>query len=147
MRLRGRIDEDRLNRLTRENYNRFTYFICGPPGFTATMKKILKKHRTDVSRIITEDFSATNRFSQVLFPRDRTTRLTYAFSLLSLTVGVLLIMAIDLIRAVPKLEVADNLHVIQVQRGQSTGSNPNENKSGHCPNRTLCNNTYKLRDF
>ncbi len=108
--LRGRITESRLNQLTGENYNRFTFFICGPQGFINGMKNILEQHGTETDRIVTEEFLVAGKLSDSLLPKDQSARMVYFLSAASLTIGTLLIMGMDLVRAVPKLAVAYSTH-------------------------------------
>jgi len=105
--LSGRIDETRLNQLTGEQYNRFTYFICGPKSFNKTMKRTLSDHNTNSERIVTEEFTPSSQVGSVsLIPKRSITRWTYGLTGASLVLGTAFIMTIDLARAIPKITKA-----------------------------------------
>jgi len=100
----GQISDDKLNQLINHRYNRFTYFICGPRGFTKNIKTMLAKHNTDPTRIITEEFTPTSQTNSLsTAPKLSISRMTYYLTGASLALAIGLIMMVDLARAVPKL--------------------------------------------
>jgi ferredoxin-NADP reductase len=107
--LNGRINEERLLNLTNGNFNKFTYFVCGPVGFTSKMKQILIDNKTDPARIISEDFSPSSQVEGITSgSRFSINKLTYGLSAAALVIAVGIFMSIDLVRIVPKLVSANS---------------------------------------
>jgi ferredoxin-NADP reductase len=105
--VQGRINQDIISQVTGTQYNRFTFFICGPQNFISGMKDILRSNGTNPDRIVTEEFAPSNQLSSALLPKDKASRWTYALSGFSLVIGILFIMGLDLVRAVPRIQLAD----------------------------------------
>ena len=119
----GRINEDHLNQLTSGQYNRFTHFICGPKNFNKGMKAILAAHGTDPERIVTEEFTPSSQADSVATaPKYNISRWTYALTGVSLVLGTIFFMGLDLVRAVPKLVNAQAATTTTAQ-SQSTNTN------------------------
>lgn len=116
----GRITAGHLRQLTRGNFNACNFLLCGPPSFVNAMRATLEAQGTDPEHIITEAFATKAATSNLLLPKDRTTRLTYAFSALALLVGTALITSVDLARYVPKYMSA----VQAVSTARQTGTTP-----------------------
>jgi len=119
---RGRIDEKRIRELTQGQYNRFTYFICGPKHFMKGMKHILTDNQTESHRIVTEEFTPASPLSQALAPKDSLSRWTYAFSGASLVFGVALIMILDLVRVIPRTVSAQASQQATTSQNSSSSS-------------------------
>jgi ferredoxin-NADP reductase len=118
--IRGRINESRLSKLTAANYNRFTYFICGPSDFTKSLSSILAKKGTDPARIMTEEFTPSTQVeNSSLMPRYSITRWTYGLTGAALVIGTIFIMGIDLDRALPRLVSADSAKTSVTGQGNS----------------------------
>lgn len=149
--LSGRIDDARLNQLTNEQYNRFTYFICGPKNFNKAMKRTLSDHNTNQERIITEEFTPSSQVGSVsVIPKHSITRWTYGLTGASLILGTAFIMTIDLARALPKITQAETAaqtqSVTQTQNTTpTTASTPitsnNSSNSGSSTNTSATNST------
>lgn len=107
--LPGRITGQRLQQITGGNYNRCTYLICGPRPFIQAMTKLLLSAGTDPARIISEDFMPAHRLGSTLLPKDRASRLAYAFTAAGLVLGSGFIAALDLARFVPRYASAASL--------------------------------------
>jgi ferredoxin-NADP reductase len=120
--LKGRINEERLDQITAGNYQNFTFFICGPKGFTSSMKSILENNNTDPSKIITEEFTPASQVNSIsILPKHSVYRWTYAFTGMTLVLATAFFMAIDLVRAVPKL-VSANAAIQRPLTSQTSGS-------------------------
>ncbi len=101
--LQGRIDKERLHQLTNGQYDRFTYFICGPKQFTKSLRNILLKSNVATERIITEEFTSTNSAAAMdTLPKYSIRRWTYGLAGAALILATFFFMAIDLVRFVPK---------------------------------------------
>ena len=98
----GRIDENWVQRATRESFKGSTYFLCGPKGFVGSLRKQLSGHNVDEGHILTESFTQTGA-TPVLGSRFSLQTWTYAFAALVLLFGTGAIMTLDLMRAVPRL--------------------------------------------
>lgn len=123
--LAGRMNETRLNRLTNRQYNRFTYFICGPKGFTRSMTSILADNDTDPFRIITEEFTPTSQVSNISAASGHSIpRWTYALTGISMVLATAFIMTIDLDRAVPRLVSAQTVQQPTTTTQTTTPINP-----------------------
>lgn len=100
----SRIEEPLLNKLTNQYYNRFTYFICGPKGFTHALKEILAAHDTDPSRVITEEFTPSSQDNIVSSsPKYSISRRTYSATAVSLVLSTAFIMTLDIAHTLPRL--------------------------------------------
>ncbi len=97
----GRLDESLLSKVTNQKWQSFTYFICGPSGFSKTMMKTLKSHDIDEASIMTEAFTQTTSLSWRI-RRHSISSLAYAFTGATLLAGSALIMVIDLVRYIPR---------------------------------------------
>jgi len=117
--LKGRITEERLNKITDGQYNRYSFFICGPGRFIEEMRSILERNGTDDHRIVTEDFVPTNKINEILAPKDKATKITYGLSAATLLFGIAFIMALDLSRAVPKLTAATSNNATTTSQSQT----------------------------
>ena len=122
--VRGRIGEARMNEVTGGRYNSFTYFLCGPKDFMKSIKGTLRTHNTDPSLIVTEEFTPTTQLSSSIAPKDSASRWTYAFSGASLALGIVFIMSIDLLRAVPKIANAQTAQTTSTTQSQPTTTTP-----------------------
>lgn len=124
--LKGRINEQVLKKLTSNNFNKFTYFICGPSGFTENMKQMLLDNNTYASRIITEEFTPSASIEAISNgSRFSISKLTYGFSAAALILAILFISGLDLVRSVPKLVSADSSQ--STSKAQTTNSVTNQN--------------------
>lgn len=102
-RLRGRIDARRLEQLTGGQFNRFTYFICGPKQFTKSLKDLLLSKDVAADMVITEEFTpSTNTASANIEPKFSITRWTFGLTGATLVLATLFFMGIDLVRFVPE---------------------------------------------
>lgn len=103
----GRIDEERLRQLTGGQYDRFTYFICGPKQFTKSLRTTLLNNKAAPESIITEEFSTTSNVADSgSLPTKSVWRLTYGATGAALVLATFFFMAIDLARFVP-----ESLHI------------------------------------
>ena len=119
--LTSRIEETRLTELTADQYNRFTYFVCGPKTFTKSMQTILARHKTSPERIITEEFTPTSQVNAIsLTPKYSIARWTYGLTGASLVLGTAFIMTIDLARAVPKIVSAQAVSATSTSQNKTT---------------------------
>ena len=105
--VKGPIREAHIQRLTEGEYAGSTYFICGPKGFMQAQESALLHQGVDASRVITESFTQSSKLFS--FNGWGASKLTYAFAGLLVLVGVGGIMALDLLRAVPKLASAQSI--------------------------------------
>lgn len=97
----GRVNEDFMRKLTGERWKPFTYFICGPKGFTDDLQGILRSNQVDAERIVTESFTQSTKHSWSLSNMSIPS-LTYLATAATLFIGIAFIMALDLVRFVPK---------------------------------------------
>lgn len=97
----GRVNESLLGKITGQKWQSFTYFICGPSGFSKTMVKTLHSHDVAKDSIITEAFTQTTSLSWRIWNRSISS-MTYLFTSLALVAGVVFIMILDLSRYVPR---------------------------------------------
>lgn len=131
-----RIEEPQLTQLTNNNFNKFTYFVCGPKGFMHAMKEILAVHNTDPDKIITEEFTPSSQDNiAVASPKYSISRWTYSLTALSLVLGTAFIMSLDVARALPKLVNAQSSQTAST----SQTSTPVTNSSGNTSNTTQQN--------
>lgn len=101
--LQGRIDHERLRQLTGGQYDKFTYFICGPKQFTKSLSDTLQKSNVASERIITEEFATTSNAAAIdTLPKYSIRRWTYGLTGAALILATFFFMAIDLVRFVPK---------------------------------------------
>ena len=111
-----RIEEPQLTQLTSNNFNNFTYFVCGPKGFMHAMKEILSIHQTDPSRIITEEFTPTSKDNIAeASPKFSISKWTYSLTALSFALGIAFIMTLDISRVLPKLVSAQSANTTSSQ--------------------------------
>jgi len=107
--INGRISEMHFRKLTQDQLNEFTYFLCGPRLFMESIKSTLLDLDTDADRIITEDFSASSSDKKLsLLPKQSIAKWTYGLTAVSLAAASFFIMTLDLTRAVPKILSAEN---------------------------------------
>lgn len=97
----GRIDSELLRKATNGRLQPYTFFICGPARFSKDMHTLLIQNGVRDNAIVTEAFSQTNGSGWSLRNLD-IAPVTYALAGLALIVGVGAVMAVDLIRYVPK---------------------------------------------
>jgi ferredoxin-NADP reductase len=98
----GRINENHLIQLTNHKFNNYTYFICGPSGFTSTLVEALENNNTDQDRIVTEFFSqgaAKRKNSEVKDLENR----VYYLSAASLLLLIGFVTLLDLANYLPKI--------------------------------------------
>lgn len=133
--LKGRINEQRLKKLTAESFNRFSYFICGTKNFRQDLTATLLSNGTDQWRIISEDFSAANKDIQQVSHRHKAVRFTYGMTAAGIILGTVFIMAIDLVRFVPKVTTAEARQVQSSknasQSSPTTSSTPATSQTGN----------------
>ncbi|MFI5271208.1 MAG: ferredoxin--NADP reductase [Candidatus Saccharimonadales bacterium] len=121
-----RIEEQHLTQLTGNNYNKFTYFICGPKAFMLAIKEALDIHGTEQSRIITEEFTPTSKQNvEYESPKFSIRRWTYGLSAASLVTGVVLFMTLDITHALNKQAAAEAAANAQTTSSQSQTQNTN----------------------
>lgn len=99
----GRVDENFLNRLTGQRWRPFTYFICGPHGFTKSLQNVLINNEVDPERIITESFTQSSSHSWGL-SKMSIPSMTYLVTAFTMLIGIAFIMALDLVRFIPKAQ-------------------------------------------
>ncbi len=143
--LSGRLDEARLGQVTNGQYNRFTYFICGPKPFTEDMQAILESHETDPTRIITEEFTPSSHVNAVSStPRYSISRWTYGLTGVALVLGTVFMMTIDLARAIPRLSNAAASQAATTSQSQpvtSTTSSPTTSSNSTASNQSPSSTT------
>lgn len=101
----GRIDGALLERVTNNRFQPYTFFVCGPSRFNTQMNRILKDHQVSDDRIVSEAFSQATKMT--LRPGWMSIPvLTYALTGLVMLVGIGGVMAMDLIRYVPKVQAS-----------------------------------------
>ncbi|HEY4963830.1 MAG TPA: FAD-dependent oxidoreductase [Candidatus Saccharimonadales bacterium] len=129
--LTGRITEERLMNLTSGNFNKFTFFVCGPISFTSTMKQILINNNTDPDRIISEDFSPSSQVEDINNgARFSINKLTYGLSAAALVLAVGFFMSLDLVRLVPKVVSADSTKSTNTSQSTSSSGSSTSASSG-----------------
>ena len=97
----GRINEERLQRITEDRFNGKTYFLCGPNAFTNGLEETLLRNGVRPDRVVNEAFAQS---SKLFSARGRSLRTgTYMFASVVALLAIVGIMALDLIRSVPKL--------------------------------------------
>jgi ferredoxin-NADP reductase len=126
----GQISDDKLEQLTNQRYNNFTFFICGPRGFTKNIKTMLAKHDTDPTRIITEEFTPTSQTNNLsITPKYSISRMTYYLTGASLVLAIGFIMIVDLARAVPKLISVESRQQSTINQTINSTSAQNQNST------------------
>ncbi len=118
--IRGRIQDSHFDQLTGGNYNRCTYFICGPRSFINNYKQMLQKHGVEGDRIVTEEFAMANNPKALFTPKDRPSRLAYAITAASLLIGTGFMGTLDLMRYMPRYASAQALQTAQAAATKST---------------------------
>ncbi len=81
-----------------------TYFLCGPQGFIADLRSGLLAAGVGSDRIVAEEFTPS-KADEALSVRFgwSVRRITYGLAAGSVVVAVILVMSLDLVRAVPRL--------------------------------------------
>lgn len=97
----GRIDSELLRKATNGRLQPYTFFVCGPARFSKDMHNLLSQNGVRENAIVTEAFSQATGSGWSLRNLD-IAPVTYALAGLALIVGVGAVMAVDLIRYVPK---------------------------------------------
>jgi ferredoxin-NADP reductase len=129
--LTGRITEERLLSLTNGNFNKFTFFVCGPINFTASMKQMLINNNTDPDRIISEDFSPSSQVEDINNgSRFSINKLTYGLTAAALVLAVGFFMSLDLVRLVPKLASANSSKSTTTSQSANTSGSTTSTSSG-----------------
>ncbi len=100
----GRIDEALLAKVTGDEWQSFTFFLCGPSAFTSDMQSILNQHVAE-DQVITESFTQGSTFGWRL-NRLTIPTMTYALTGLLLILGIGTVMGLDLLRVLPKAKAA-----------------------------------------
>lgn len=124
-RFAGRIDNDRLQQLTDNEFNRYTYFVCGPKEFTKSLSSTLTANRVDEDRIVTEEFTPSSSIANAATSPGRSiSRWTYGLTGATLVLATGFFMALDLDRVVPKYVNAQASAATQSQHAkQQTTTN------------------------
>ncbi len=124
----GRISEKAIRTVTSGRHTGSTYFICGPPSFTADMQLLLRNAGVDPDRIICESFAQKAKGATDLYGGIR--RATYGFSAAMLVALAMGIAVLDLSRAVPRL-VSQKASALQPAAAVSaaTSATPNNNNA------------------
>lgn len=117
----GRIDEEWVQRITRESFKSSTYFLCGPKGFVDNLQKQLGNRAVDNEHILTESFTQAGSMP-VLGSRFSVQTWTYALTAMVLLLGTGTIMTLDLMRSVPRL-VSASTHATTSQTPLPTPTN------------------------
>lgn len=124
--IRGRIKDTHLEQLTAGDYNRCTYFICGPRAFIGSYASLLRKHGVSSDRIVTEEFALANSLTSLVMPKDRASRLAYAITAASLVIGTGFMASLDLVRYMPRYASAQ---AVLTSKAASAASSPTTNPS------------------
>lgn len=97
-----RIDDDLLSKVTGENFGAYSFFLCGPKGFTDNVEQLLQARDVDEDHLITESFTqATSLGLGVNISIPSLTYVTTAFALLA---GIGFFTYLDLARYLPKVQ-------------------------------------------
>lgn len=114
--IKGRISEGHLQQLAAGRFNQYSYFICGPGKFMSAMKHMLLDNRVSHDRIVTEEFTPTSgAVAAIATSRHSAPFWTYGLTSVSMALGILFIMALDLVTNVPKTVSAESAHVATTQ--------------------------------
>lgn len=97
----GRVNESLLQNVTKQQWQPYTYFICGPDSFTNSMRQVLKQHAVMDDQIVTETFTQATRLGWGI-KRKSINTLTYVWTAITLAGGVAFIMALDIAGLLPK---------------------------------------------
>lgn len=97
----GRIDSELIRKATNGRLQPYTFFVCGPARFSKDMHALLRQNGVRENAIVTEAFSQTTGSGWSLRNLD-VAPVTFALAGLALIIGVGAVMAVDLIRYVPK---------------------------------------------
>jgi hypothetical protein len=130
---KGFLTANLLDKITDQNYSNYTFFICGPKALKDSVSKILVSREVNDEQIIIEEFSPS--VSLQSDPEDRKKSipfLTYVLSAGIIALASFFFMAIDLVRAVPKLANA--------QAHQTPSSIPSQPTLNTTSNNTDSNN-------
>jgi len=134
----GQITEEHIRQLAAKHSNDTTYFVCGPKAFSRNMQRALTQVGVHETRIVSESFT---QGSPVTLGRGwSVSTLTYSLSAAVFALAVGSIMALDLVRSVPKL-VAQTKPVAPTQTTtnsstQQNSDNSNTNNGSGTPNTT-----------
>lgn len=95
----GKIDEQRLDKVTGGSYQGKTYFICGPKKFMQDLQNVIARKGVSPHRIVTESFTQATKLK---FGGWSIPKLTYTLTGATLVMGFAFFMSLDLIRYIPK---------------------------------------------
>jgi len=118
------LDADALSKVTRDQYDNYTYFICGPQSFNESFSELLRSKNINKDQIVTESFAQADSMSfEVSNLSVSIPRLTYGAVALSLVIGFGFFMSIDLIRYLPKVKTVSSKLNSSSNGSSNTGQN------------------------
>ncbi len=123
--VQGRIALSHVRQLTGGYLSQYGYFICGPGGFMSAMKQMLSQNGVSAARIITEEFTPTSSLVapvDALAPKRSAPFWTYGLTSVTMVMGVLFIMVLDLVTNVPKTVNAQAATATQITVPSATSS-------------------------
>ncbi len=97
----GRLSDELLDKVTKNDYTEKKFFVCGPPGFMAAMAATVMKKGVNKERILTEAFTQSSpKQTSILrsWPAN-----VYAMGAIGVILGSFVIMESDLLKALPPI--------------------------------------------
>lgn len=134
---RRRIDDSMLEEVTGGHFESYTFFVCGPEGFTASVSDMLREREVDTDRLVIESFTQTTHLG--LGVKLSIPSLTYATTGLALLAGIGFFMAIDLARYVPKVEATAAPTSAQNSQAASDSNSTTDTSSSSASNQSSSN--------
>jgi ferredoxin-NADP reductase len=137
----GRITEEFIDKITNNNYDSFTHFICGPTGFISAMQSTLINNDVSPDHLITEAFGQGVVTEKSHKQPSHETRLVYGMVASLLIVMTVFITGLDLVRAVPKISALQNPVTNSPANTTNTTSTNNTSSGSYSNTNSSTNNS------
>jgi hypothetical protein len=125
--IRGVITPDVLDRIMRNSYGYYTYYVCGPKAFMKAIEKTLLARDVFSEHIYTEDFGL--RSKQLPSLRNSLPGRVYSSTVLSLVLGTAMVMGVDLRGTLAKAMAGSSNPAVVAPSQPSTGSSSSNSTS------------------
>ena len=139
---KGYITDKLVENITKNNYQPYTYFICGPKPFKDNLINILNSKNVAQNQIITEEFTPSTQLkSDAEDEAPKIPKYTYALSALTFMAGTAFFMAVDLIRFIPKVTNAQAAPTQSTTQTDDSSNSQTTDSTSTQPSQTQ-QNTY-----
>jgi ferredoxin-NADP reductase len=115
--LRGAITPEAIDRIMRQSYDPYNFYICGPKGYMKTIKKALLGKQVDPEAIFVEEFGVRSKGMPSLF--SSMTGRVYSGTAVGLLMAIVVVTGIDLKSTIAKA-VATNPALAAPTQTQTT---------------------------